>query len=54
VARGVDVAGSVIGAGATVTGAGVVRGSVIWPGAHAEAPLEGVVVTTRGTVVSAT
>jgi mannose-1-phosphate guanylyltransferase len=43
----------VIGAGAAVTGAGVVRGSVIWPGARAEAPLDGVVVTTGGAVVRA-
>ncbi len=45
VADGVEVRGSVIGAGAEVRGAGVVRGSVIWPGARAEAPLEGAVVT---------
>jgi mannose-1-phosphate guanylyltransferase len=49
VAAGVDTRGSVIGAGATVTGAGAVRGSVVWPGACLEvkAPLEGVVVTTQ-------
>ena len=51
VAPGVTVAGSVIGAGAVVTGEGVVRGSVIWPGARAEAPLEGAVVTTGGRIV---
>lgn len=45
VARGVTLEGSIVGAGAQVNGAGVVRGSVIWPGARAEAPLEGVVVT---------
>ena len=45
VAEGIAVEGSVIGAGAEVTGSGAVRGSVIWPGARAEAPLEGVVVT---------
>ena len=44
VAPGVDVQNSVIGAGAEVTGHGVVRNSVVWPGARAEAPLEGVVV----------
>jgi len=50
VAPGVAVVDSVIGAGAVVTGAGTVRGSVIWPGARAEAPLEGAVVTTSGVV----
>jgi mannose-1-phosphate guanylyltransferase len=34
VATGVACGVSVIGAGATVTGTGAVRGSVIWPGAH--------------------
>ena len=53
VAGGVDVRGSVIGAGAAVGGAGAVRGAVIWPGARAEAPLEGVVVTAGGAVVRA-
>lgn len=52
VGPGVEVAGSVIGAGAVVAGVGMVRGSVIWPGARAEAPLDGVVVTPR-TVCSA-
>src|SRR5262249_5376046 len=46
-APGVEVMGSVIGAGAEVNGAGVVRGSVVWPGARATAPLEGAVVTTH-------
>jgi mannose-1-phosphate guanylyltransferase len=45
VAPGVTVAGSVIGAGAEVSGAGAVRGSVVWPGARADAPLDGEVVT---------
>lgn len=53
VAAGVELRGSVIGAGAVVTGSGVVQASVIWPGAHAEAPLDSVVVTTGGAVVSA-
>jgi mannose-1-phosphate guanylyltransferase len=53
VAPGVEVIGSVIGAGAEVTGAGAVRGSVIWPGARATAPLDGVVITTRGAVATA-
>ncbi len=45
VAPGVSLIGSVVGAGAVVTGEGAVRGSVIWPGARVEAPLEGAVVT---------
>src|SRR6185437_5559876 len=45
VAPGVTVIGSVIGADAEVGGAGVVRGSVVWPGARAEAPSGGEVVT---------
>jgi mannose-1-phosphate guanylyltransferase len=36
---------SIVGAGAEVSGAGVVRGSVVWPGARATAPLDGAVVT---------
>lgn len=50
VAPGVVVEGSVIGADTEVLGEGVVRGSVIWPGARAAAPLEGVVVTAHGVV----
>jgi mannose-1-phosphate guanylyltransferase len=50
VAAGVTVEDSVIGAGARVSGHGVVRGAVIWPGARAEAPLEGIVVTTAGII----
>lgn len=42
---GVSVARSVVGAGARVTGTGALRGSVVWPGAQARAPLEGAVVT---------
>jgi mannose-1-phosphate guanylyltransferase len=45
VAPGVVVRGSVIGAGAEVTGEGSVEGSVVWPGARAAAPLRGEVVT---------
>lgn len=47
---GIDVAGSVIGAGAEITGEGSIRGCVVWPGAVARAPLEGAVVTPRGVV----
>ena len=46
VSKGIrHVTGSVIGRGALVLGSGAVRGSVIWPGARAVAPLEAVVVT---------
>ncbi len=45
VAPGVDPTGSVVGAGAVVTGSGPLRGSVVWPGARAEAPLAGAVIT---------
>ncbi|MCC6552378.1 MAG: hypothetical protein IT372_05065 [Polyangiaceae bacterium] len=48
VAAGVEVMGSVIGAGARLGGKGAVRGCVVWPGARAEAPIEGAVVTARG------
>jgi mannose-1-phosphate guanylyltransferase len=51
IAEGVTIEDSVIGAGAQVSGRGVVRGAVIWPGARAEAPLEDVVVTSTGLVV---
>ncbi|XYI03239.1 sugar phosphate nucleotidyltransferase [Sorangium sp. So ce1128] len=57
VAEGVDVTGSVIGAGARVEGAGALRRCVVWPGARvavdAGAPLERAVVTTQGQVVRA-
>jgi len=51
VASGVELVGSVIGAGATVSGVGRLEGVVVWPGARAEAPLADAVVTTRGNVV---
>jgi mannose-1-phosphate guanylyltransferase len=47
VAAGVRVESSVIGAGARVTGAGLLRDCVIWPGSTAVAPLSGCVVTPR-------
>lgn len=50
IAAGVTIVDSVIGAGAVVSGRGLVRGAVIWPGARAEAPLDGVVVTRKGSV----
>ncbi len=51
VAPGVALDASVLGAGVTVTGSGLLRGVVAWPGAQVSAPLEDAVVTTRGTVV---
>jgi mannose-1-phosphate guanylyltransferase len=48
VAPGVEIEGTVVGAGAEVSGSGVVRGSVIWPGARAVAPFADVVVTPAG------
>jgi mannose-1-phosphate guanylyltransferase len=50
VAPGVEVSGSVIGAGAVVEGEGALRGCVVWPGARARAPLERAVVTAGGRV----
>jgi mannose-1-phosphate guanylyltransferase len=50
IAGGVTLEDAVVGAGARVGGRGLVRRSVIWPGARAEAPLDGVVVTTAGIV----
>lgn len=50
IAEGITLEDSVVGEGAQVSGRGVVRGAVIWPGARAVAPLEGVVVTTNGVV----
>lgn len=45
---GVQVIGSVIGAGAVVRGEGAIEGCVVWPGATATAPLARTVVTTEG------
>jgi mannose-1-phosphate guanylyltransferase len=47
---GVEVASSIVGAGAHVVGQGRVHRTVIWPGATAHAPLEGAIVTRRGRV----
>jgi mannose-1-phosphate guanylyltransferase len=49
---GVDVRGSVIGAGAIVTGEGRVTSSVVWPGATARAPLDRIVVTNTAVVIA--
>lgn len=51
VAGGVDVTGSVIGAGAVVEGEGALRDVVVWPGAVARAPLSRAVVTPRAVAV---
>ncbi|MCA9624442.1 MAG: hypothetical protein KC731_35710, partial [Myxococcales bacterium] len=42
---------AVVGEGARITGVGLVRDTILWPGAEAVAPLDGVVVTTRGQIV---
>ena len=47
VAAGVVVESSVLGAGARVTGSGLLRDCVVWPGSTAIAPLSGCVVTPR-------
>lgn len=49
---GVELSRSVVGAGARLEGCGPVRGSVIWPGARARAPLIDAVVTRSGRVVT--
>jgi mannose-1-phosphate guanylyltransferase len=43
---------AVVGAGARVTGRGELRRVVVWPRAHAVAPLSDAVVTTKGLVVT--
>ena len=52
IGAGVELVRSVVGAGARISGAGEVQGSVIWPGASARAPLDGVVVMSSGRVVA--
>lgn len=51
VAAGVELVGSVIGAGAELTGGGRFERVVVWPGARVRAPLADAVVTTTGRVV---
>jgi len=48
----VHVEASIIGAGATIEGAGRLNRVVVWPGATARAPLENAVVLQSGEVVS--
>lgn len=50
VAQGVELASSIIGAGATLAGHGLVECCVVWPGSVFEAPLARAVVTPRGIV----
>jgi mannose-1-phosphate guanylyltransferase len=50
VGPGVQLIGSVIGANASVDGAGLVEDCVLWPGSHAKAPLGRTVVTPRTAV----
>lgn len=45
VGPGVELRGSVVGAGARLTGTGLIADSVIWPGAAASAPFSRCVVT---------
>jgi mannose-1-phosphate guanylyltransferase len=52
VAPAVTLVSSVIGAGAEVSGRGLVERCVVWPGARAQAPLADCVVTTAGRVVA--
>jgi NDP-sugar pyrophosphorylase family protein len=51
VARAVTLKESVVGEGAVVGGEGTLEHCVVWPGAHARAPLARAVVTTGGRVV---
>jgi hypothetical protein len=51
VAAGVTLERSIIGAGASVYGSGVLEECVVWPGAKIAAPLSRSVVTTGGLVV---
>ena len=52
IASEVSLARSVVGAGARVSGKGSLIECVVWPGAHAVAPLRRSVVTERGVVGS--
>lgn len=50
-APGVQVRGSVLGAGAQIQGEGWIEECVIWPGARVTAPLRRAIVTTQGRIV---
>lgn len=51
---GVTLEASVVGAGARITGTGLIRQCVIWPGSAARAPLSGVIVTPHAIVPAIT
>ncbi len=51
VAAGVELRQSIVGDGARVDGHGALERCVVWPGAHATAPLSDAIVTTSGRVV---
>lgn len=46
--EGVTLVSSVVGAGATITGQGLIEACVIWPGSTVAAPLARAIVTPRG------
>jgi len=48
VAAEIELREAVLGAGASISGQGLVRRVVLWPGARAQAPLESAIVTTAG------
>ncbi|MGH7328113.1 MAG: hypothetical protein ACREJX_07150, partial [Polyangiaceae bacterium] len=48
--RGVDAIDALVGAGGSVSGKGKLERVVVWPNAHAVAPLEDAIVTTQSTV----
>jgi mannose-1-phosphate guanylyltransferase len=52
VAASVRLAASIVGHGAHVSGSGDVVRCIVWPGAHAVAPLSDAIVTAGGRVVS--
>lgn len=52
VGQEVRLAASIIGNGASVIGSGEMARCIVWPGAHAVAPLSDAIVTTSGRVVS--
>ncbi len=47
VEAGIDISGSIVGAGARVEGSGVLARSVVWPGATARAPGRDLIVTPK-------
>ncbi len=49
---GVTLVASIVGDGAVVRGSGEMARTIVWPGAHAVAPLSDAIVTTSGRVVT--